>query len=351
MLAPVPPTPSAPPAPQRRIASIKPPRQLLPADDSPWLRQIRSSTLLTAEEEIKLAHIVQAGVKKRTTTNGRPAGKRRIEDEELYAATPEARAAVDVFVRSNIRYAYHVALKFSKKYHVHVDDIAQEANRGLFRAALGFDPQKRLRFLTYATYWIGAYVRRRVLDEYSLVKMGTPAWQRKNFFKGVSAAADGIEVVLSNNRDGAEAKSRPLVRDVSLSRPMFTDSTAGDSPSIEESLPGLDDTEATHAGLHLRRALRARIDDALAQMDDWRMRDVIRRRHLVDEDEAGSTHATLEVLGQEWGVSRERVRQIETRALAQLRSTFARDRGMRRLMHELNGGWYEGTENLVKSGT
>jgi RNA polymerase sigma-32 factor len=202
-----------------------------------------------------------------------------------------------------------------------MEDLIQEGNLGLTIAARRFDPGRATRLATYATYWIRACMLEHVVRSHGPVRIGTTRSQRKIFFglgrarrklerDGETADAEHLATVLGVEQQDVESMTARLTgRDVSLDAPRGYDdrrpvaaSLAQDEPSPEEMIAGLEEDDQR----------RAQIQEGLKVLDT-RERAIIRARHMRQRP------ATLAFLGKKFGISRERVRQLELRAKAKLR--------------------------------
>ena len=247
----------------------------------------------------------------------------REEEDELTRRYVELRDPADCrrLVTSNLRLVIKVARDYQRG-RVPLIDLVQEGNLGLMRAVEKFDPEKGVRFATYAIWWIRAYVLQHLMANHSLIKLGTSKAQRKLFYnlrkeqtrlesEGIRPTAHRIaanlevqtaEVVLMQGRMGGG--------EVSFETPIGTDDNArsladvlaAEGPTVEE--------WATRAEI---RANIGREFDAFAEELDERKRLIWDQRTRADEP------ATLRALGAELGLSAERVRLIEVRILRELR--------------------------------
>jgi len=203
-----------------------------------------------------------------------------------------------------------------------MEDLIQEGNLGLMIAARRFDPSKEARLATYATYWIRACMMEHVVRSHGPVRIGTTRSQRKIFFglgrarralecDGQAASAEALAMALGVERADIDAMTPRLSgRDVSLDAPRnFDDSRqegamlAEDRPTPEEIVGGMEEGDFR----------RQRLLEGLKVLDS-RERAIIKARHLCRRP------ATLAALGKKFGVSRERVRQVEVRAMKKLRA-------------------------------
>jgi RNA polymerase sigma-32 factor len=225
-----------------------------------------------------------------------------------------------------------IAAKEARKWEasgVHFEDLFQEACLGMAKALEKFDPDRGIRFMSYATHWVKAYLRLRVMQDFSLVKVGTTQAQRSLFFKVRSVAsrlrAEGApeETLVAEiarctgtkEREVAEMLKRTSLREYSLDAPVKDD---GDGASHVEYLE--DTSERADSALeawdeHLSR--KAVIREALTRLDS-RERFIIEKRVMAEE------RLTLAEVGERLGFSREYARQVEMRAIAKLRTQLAK---------------------------
>lgn len=228
-------------------------------------------------------------------------------------------------VTSHLRLAAKIALRH-RRYGLAIDDLISEANVGLMLAVKRFDPEKGFRLATYATWWIKAAVQEYILRSWSLVKLGTTAAQKKPFFNlrklksRLGIAEDGdlcagqIKQIAGSlnvrERDVIEMDGR-LRGDISLNVPLSVD-TEGDElqDRLMDTFP---DPESLLLETSDREREKTALAEALAALSP-REHSIIRARYL-DEP-----HKTLEDLAGQFGVSRERVRQIEQPALQRIRA-------------------------------
>jgi len=229
------------------------------------------------------------------------------------------RVAAHKLVTSHLRLVAKIAMGY-RGYGLPIAEVISEGNVGLMQAVKRFEPEKGFRLATYAMWWIKAAIQEYILRSWSLVKMGTTANQKKLFFNlrkaksRISALDEGDmhpdQVKLIAKRLGVTEQdvvdmNRRLSGDASLNAPIRDD---GDSGEWQDWLmDDRDSQEATLAASEEMDNRRAALSDALEVLND-RERRIFEARRLADEP------VTLEDLAVEFGVSRERVRQIEVRA-------------------------------------
>jgi len=263
---------------------------------SRYLTEIRKFPLLSPEDEYMFA-------------------KRWQEHED-----PEAARRM---VTSHLRLVAKIAMGY-RGYGLPIAEIVSEGNVGLMQAVKRFDPDKGFRLATYAMWWIRASIQEYVLRSWSMVKMGTTAAQKKLFFNlrkaknNIGAIEEGDltpeHVATLSDQLGVtptevtEMNRRLSGGDASLNAPLRSESESEWQDWLA------DDTADQETRLAEREELGDRHDLLINAMKDLteRERDIIQARRLQEDP------ATLEELSQKYGVSRERVRQIEVRAFEKL---------------------------------
>jgi RNA polymerase sigma-32 factor len=229
------------------------------------------------------------------------------------------RDAAHKLVTSHLRLVAKIAMGY-RGYGLPISEVISEGNVGLMQAVKRFEPEKGFRLATYAMWWIKAAIQEYILRSWSLVKMGTTANQKKLFFNlrkaksKISALEDGDlrpdQVKLIAKRLGVTEQdvvdmNRRLGGDVSLNSPIRED---GDSGEWQDWLvDDVSDQESRLVESEESDNRRKALGDALSVLND-RERRIFEARRLADDP------ITLEDLAAEFGVSRERVRQIEVRA-------------------------------------
>ena len=222
-------------------------------------------------------------------------------------------------VTSHLRLVGRIAMGY-RGYGLPMGEVISEGNVGLMQAVKRFDPDKGFRLATYAMWWIRASIQEYILRSWSLVKMGTTASQKKLFFnlrrvKGqIQAIEEGelkpehvkeIATKLGVSEEDVISMNRRLGGDASLNAPVRADAESGEWQDwLVDDAPDQEEQLAESEELALRRSL---LEGALKSLTD-RERQIFEARRLRDDP------ATLEDLSVEFGVSRERIRQIEVRA-------------------------------------
>lgn len=226
-----------------------------------------------------------------------------------------------------MRLVISMASKF-RHYGLPLSDLVQEGNVGLMLAAARFDPEREVRFSTYASWWIRSSIQDFVLRNWSIVRTGTTAAQKSLFFNlkrlraKIDDTGDGIMTPQNKSwiathlgvpeRDVENMASRLSASDRSLNAPLATDSEAQWQDLLEDEN---EVTETRVMEMHDSERRRRWILEALKTLTD-RENLIIRERRFTDDT------VTLEVLGKRLGISKERVRQIEHQALGKLRKAL-----------------------------
>ena len=231
---------------------------------------------------------------------------------------------------SNLKFVVRVANEY-KNYNVNMMDVIQEGNIGLMKAVRGFDPTKGYRLISYAVWWIRAYMQNHIMKTWSLVKIGTNQSQRKLFYKLRSTKsrieAGGQELEKDVYSEIARELDVPDSQVIEMDRIM-----SGKDLSLDANVKGGDtkhtyldtlgdgspDQEQFVENSQTRPLLKRKIEEALGNLKD-RERHIIERRILADSPE------TLETLSGRFGISRERVRQIEKNALDKIKREFRKE--------------------------
>ena len=231
--------------------------------------------------------------------------------------------AAQTLVLSNLRFVVHIARGY-QGYGLPLADLIQEGNISLMKAVKRFDPDVGVRLISFAVHWIKAEIHEFILRNWRIVKIATTKAQRKLFFNLRSAKqrlgwlnAEEVAAVAADlnvkPEEVLQMEYRLGGQDVSFS----ATPSDGDEAYVPEDFlaDDADDFEAIEEA-EWQEAREARMRTALATLDD-RARDILMRRWLADEGKAG-----LQELGDEYGVSAERIRQIEAAAMKKLRKAI-----------------------------
>ncbi|MFK5977720.1 MAG: RNA polymerase sigma factor RpoH [Rhizobiaceae bacterium] len=257
------------------------------------------------------------------------------------------RDAAHQLVTSHLRLVAKIAMGY-RGYGLPIGEVISEGNVGLMQAVKKFDPEKGFRLATYAMWWIKASIQEYVLRSWSLVKMGTTANQKRLFFnlrkaKGrIQAIGDGdlrpdqvteIATQLGVREDEVISMNQRLGGDASLNAPIKA--SEGESGEWQDWL--VDDSDTAEEILVEQDELdnrRTMLKDAMSVLNE-REQHIFKARRLADDP------LTLEKLSGEFGISRERVRQIEVRAFEKVQKAVkaaARDLAMGNKAIELQAG-------------
>jgi RNA polymerase sigma-32 factor len=229
------------------------------------------------------------------------------------------RDAAHKLVTSHLRLVARIAMGY-RGYGLPIGEVVSEGNVGLMQAVKRFDPDRGFRLATYAMWWIRAAIQEYILRSWSLVKMGTTAAQKKLFFnlrkiKGQLKALDEgdlrpdqvkrIATQLGVTEEDVVSMNRRLAGDSSLNAPVRNDSESGEWMDwlVDDTM----DQETALAESEEAQRRRGMLNNALKGLNE-RERRVFEARRLAEDP------LTLEELSAEFGVSRERIRQIEVRA-------------------------------------
>jgi RNA polymerase sigma-32 factor len=255
----------------------------------------------------------------------------REEERDLAIRWKEGRDqdALNRITTAHMRLVISMAAKF-RHFGLPLGDLIQEGHVGLLEAAARFEPEREVRFSTYATWWIRASIQDYILRNWSIVRGGTSSAQKALFFnlrRLRARLAQGSERLPATSiyreistalgvsvSDVAMMDSRLSAPDTSLNAPLLDDGAAdrmdfliSDDPRPDEVVEETIDVERRHGWLH----------DALGVLNQRELQ-IICERRLKDEG------ATLESLGETMGISKERVRQIESRAMEKLKSALVK---------------------------
>jgi len=277
---------------------------------SRYLQEIRKFPMLTVDEEYMLA--------KRWKAHEDPEAAQRL-------------------VTSHLRLVAKIAMGY-RGYGLPLSELISEGNVGMMQAVKRFDPDRGFRLATYAMWWIRAAIQEYILHSWSLVKMGTTAAQKKLFFnlrklKGQLQAIDEGDLSPENVKKIATELDVPEADVVSMNRRLASPDHSLNAPLRADSegewqdwLVDERETQETRLGdqqeLGLRRDLLAK---AMSHLND-------REKRILTERRLKENPTTLEDLSQQYGISRERVRQIEVRAFEKLQKAIKASVMERRLV-------------------
>jgi len=252
-----------------------------------------------------------------------------VEEEQTLAQRLKEKGDIEAaqkLVLGHLRFVVHIARSY-RGYGLPLADLIQEGNIGLMKAVKRFDPEQKVRLVTFAVHWIRAEIHEYILKNWRIVKVATTKAQRKLFFKmrqmknslgwltksEAEAVAEELNVP---EREVMTMEARLYGRDMGLDTPAYDGSEDGEGPSYEQIL--VDQDALSVEDIASQRDEDERVGamtEALSTLDG-RSRDILTRRWL-DEPKA-----TLQTLADEYGVSAERIRQIESAALKKLRTAL-----------------------------
>jgi RNA polymerase sigma-32 factor len=267
---------------------------------SRYLQEIRKFPMLTPEEELQLA--------------------------KSWKEQGDERAAHKL-VTSHLRLVAKIAMGY-RGYGLPVGELISEGNVGMMQAVKRFDPDRGFRLATYAMWWIRAAIQEYILHSWSLVKMGTTAAQKKLFFnlrrlKGQMAALEDGDLQPEQVEKIARTLQVPEQDVVSMNRRLASPDHSLNAPVRADSEGEwqdwlIDDQETQESELAERQDISNRrmlLGEALKTLNE-------RERHILIERRLKDEPTTLEELSQQYGISRERVRQIEVRAFEKLQKSM-----------------------------
>jgi len=262
-----------------------------------YMAEVRRYPLLTREEEHALA-------------------VRWVEDDDQDAAKR--------LVSSNLRLVVKIANEYRRGYQ-NLLDLVQEGNIGLIKAVQKFDPYRGVKLSTYSGWWIRAYVLKHILNNWRMVKIGTTQNQRKLFFNlrkqraaleraGIDPTAENIAKELDVSTDEVvEMQKRMSAPDASLNAPLGSNDGSGGRTRMDLLEDDDSGPEDQVSGEEFKRLLQDKLRTFGATLDG-REAEIFSDRLIADEP------VTLQELGDRWGVSRERARQVEKRMVLRLRA-------------------------------
>jgi len=260
-----------------------------------YLSEVSRYSVLTREQEFEVARKV-------------------FEDKD--------RDAAQKLVMSNLKLVVKISLEYYNTY-LNVLDLIQEGNVGLLHAVKKFNPYKGTKFSTYASFWIRAYILKYIMDSWSLVKVGTTQSQRKLFYR-LNKEKQKLEALgmfpapalLASNLDVKEEEIEEMQKrlaftDVSLDSPIHDES----DDTIMDMIKGGDDVEEVVSNKEKREILSRRVKEFKKDLNDKEVF-IFEQRIMAEEP------LTLQEIGQQFKISRERARQIENRVIKKFKERF-----------------------------
>jgi len=275
----------------KRSVSLTPTDPLMQA----YLREVQKYPLLTREEEKELA---------------------------LKYHETKDRAALHSLVTANLRFVVKIAYEYVH-YRIKLLDLIQEGNMGLVKAVQDFDPYKDVRLTTYAVWWIRSYIQDAILRNYSLVKIGTTQAQKKLFYRlraeqkkleqmgmipqqNVKLLAKTLDV---REKDIEEMDQRLAANDLSLNAPMSVDDKKEHMQSLADTAEPVDESLGNAEQAEIFKKILGEFSEKLEGREK-----VIFAERMVSENPL-----TLQEIGDKYGVTKERARQIEEQLKEKLR--------------------------------
>jgi len=265
-----------------------------------YLQELSQYELLTKEEEKEFAILVQ----------------KEGDREAAYR-----------LVTSNLRLVVKIAIDFQRLWMQNLLDLIQEGNIGLMQAVQKFDPYRGVKFSYYASFWIKAYILKFIMDNWRLVKIGTTQAQRKLFFRlkkeKQRLASEGFDPKpkLLSERLGVSEKEvtdmdQRLDRwEVSLDAPIKEGS---DNERIEFIATQAPSAETQVAKKEMEAVIRGKLDSFKKDLSE-------REVYILENRVFSDAPATLQEIGERYGITRERVRQIESSMIKKIRAYFERE--------------------------
>ncbi|PWU14605.1 MAG: RNA polymerase subunit sigma [Bdellovibrio sp.] len=279
---------------ESRLPALNSSKALSPSDPVMlYMQEIRQYPLLSREQEFSLA-------------------KRYFETKDP--------AAAQALVTSNLRFVVKVAAEYAK-FGARMIDLIQEGNMGLMHAVREFNPYKGVRLITYAVWWIRGYIQEYMLKQYSMVKIATTTNQKRLFYRlqkekqALDAMGEEPTPALISQRMGIPEDEVKLMeqrlssRDVSLDQPLDPDSPARLSDLHRAEEVSLDERLAHNEEIAI---LKEKIEELRPELSS-REKIILEERLLSDEP------LTLQEIGDKYGITREAVRQMETRVMRKLK--------------------------------
>jgi RNA polymerase primary sigma factor len=283
-----------------------------------YLREIGRVNLLTAQEEIVLAQQIERG--ERAAERLRRGEHTLDERPQLLRWTMESEAAREHLIRANLRLVVSIAKKYLGR-GMSFLDLIQEGNLGLMRATEKFDYHKGYKFSTYATWWIRQAITRSISDQSRTIRLPVHIGETINRIKRTSSklqqymerdpTPDEIAGALGIPSEKVRRVLDVARQSVSLETPVGTEGDSVLADFIEDNHSAAPIESAAH------RLLREQLNTALQKLPE-RERKIIQLRYGLHDGQ----YRTLEEVGREFGITRERIRQIEAKVLRKLRHPY-----------------------------
>ena len=281
-----------------------------------YLREMSLTPLLTVDEEINLAKRVERAALARSelaSLNGQSSTRR----QELEILMKDGELAREYLIKANTRLVVSIARRYMGR-GVPFLDLIQEGNLGLMKAVEKFEYQRGFRFSTYATWWIRQGITRAIADQSRTIRVPVHMPDRLRQLYKVSQEMEQVlgrvptpqELAIKMDLDSSKVRWMMQVAQT----PISLETPVGDEDENELGMYVEDDSSPSPAQLTYQNMLRERLEEVLATLSPREAR-VLRLRFGLGQDRA----YTLEEVGQKFGLTRERIRQIEGKALRRLR--------------------------------
>lgn len=261
-----------------------------------YLAEIRRFPLLEAEEEKRLAI-------------------RFYEDKDLNAA--------HTLITSNLRFVVKICAEY-RAYGMKMLDLIQEGNVGLMMAVRKFNPYKGIRLISYAVWWIRAYVQNFIISNWSLLKIGTTQAQKKLFFK-LNQAKNAIRSMIGHDGlqeaalvlDVKESEAREMEQRLRGEYSLDAELAGGEGLTMLDTLADERINQEEQLAMHQEAVvLQRKVGSALEQLNE-------KERYIIEHRVAAEEPLTLQEIADHFAISRERVRQIEEGARKKLRTLLS----------------------------
>jgi len=265
-----------------------------------YMSDIRQHELLTREQEISLA--------------------RRVQNED-------DQAAVYQLVVCNLRLVVKIAMKFQRFWKHNMNDLIQEGNIGLLRAAQKYDPERNVKFSYYAAFWIKAYILKYIQDNFRVVKIVTTEGQRKLFFKlrqeRDKLASQGIRPTADRLAQNCGVREEDIV---DMDQRLHSSNVFLDAPlNADSDTEWLEVLESNEESTETQVSKKQLSDMVREKMVQFRKTITYRERTIFDKRIYAETPQTLQQIGDFLGISRERVRQVEREILVKIRDFLKKE--------------------------